>query len=185
MRPCAMPTPPLPPGVYPRRFIDARGTQRPPAASQHTALLSRAPVYWRRSAACPARLSKRGSPRNRKRARDPSGLELHARGDDHHLGRLSERLAMRMRLHFMRDILPRRASESIRVEQPPPPSAPAIEHVGTSVAAFVGPTTTGPREAPVHVTSVVEYERTFGGLDADDTGLRFGSSLRTVAGARG
>jgi uncharacterized protein len=78
---------------------------------------------------------------------------------------------MRTRLRFMRDIIPRRASEPILVEQPLLLSTRAIEGVGTSVAAFVGPTTTGPREAPVHITSMVEYERTFGGLDADDTGI--------------
>jgi phage tail sheath protein FI len=78
---------------------------------------------------------------------------------------------MRTPLRFMRDIIPRRARESIRVEQPLPTPAPAIEGVGTSVAAFVGPTATGPREAPVHITSMVDYQRTFGGLDADDTGI--------------
>ena len=71
----------------------------------------------------------------------------------------------------MREALPRRATEPIRVQQPLSSSPPAIEGVGTSVAAFLGPTTSGPRDTPVHVTSMVEYERTFGGLDADDTGM--------------
>jgi phage tail sheath protein FI len=71
----------------------------------------------------------------------------------------------------MRETLPRRASEPVPAQQPLSSSAPAIEGVGTSVAAFLGPTTTGPRDRPVHVTSMAEYERTFGGLDADDTGI--------------
>jgi Bacteriophage tail sheath protein len=67
--------------------------------------------------------------------------------------------------------LPRRASDPIRVEQPVSSSGPAIQGVATSVAAFLGPTDSGPRETPVHVTSFVEYQRTFGGPDADDTGI--------------
>lgn len=69
----------------------------------------------------------------------------------------------------MREALPRHASEP--KQQPLSSSARAIEGVGTSVAAFLGPTTSGPRDTPVHVTSMVEYEPTFGGLDADDTGM--------------
>jgi phage tail sheath protein FI len=71
----------------------------------------------------------------------------------------------------MRESLPRRAIDPIRLQQPVTSSGPAIQGVGTSVAAFLGPTTTGPRDSPVHVTSVAEYERTFGGPDADDTGM--------------
>ena len=71
----------------------------------------------------------------------------------------------------MRETLPRRASEPLRSQQPLSSSAPAIEGVGTSVAAFLGPTSKGPHETPVRVTSMAEYERTFGGLDADDTGI--------------
>ena len=48
---------------------------------------------------------------------------------------------------------------------------PPIEGVPTSIAAFVGPTTSGPVESPVRVTGMTEYEQTFGAPDADDTGV--------------
>ena len=48
---------------------------------------------------------------------------------------------------------------------------PPIEGVPTSITAFVGPTTSGPVETPIRVTSRSEYERTFGAPDASDTGL--------------
>jgi phage tail sheath protein FI len=71
----------------------------------------------------------------------------------------------------MKETWPQRAGELVRVGQPLSPSAPTIQGVGTSVAAFLGPTTSGPRNTPIRVTSFSEYERTFGGLDADDTGM--------------
>jgi uncharacterized protein len=100
------------------------------------------------------------------------GLELRLAASDHHvLDRLSERLSLGTRLRSLRETLPRRASEPKRFQQPLSSSAAAIQGVGTSVAAFLGPTTSGPRDTPVHVASMAEYERAFGGLDADDTGM--------------
>lgn len=58
----------------------------------------------------------------------------------------------------------------VRVKGPadlPPP----IERVPTSIAAFVGPTTSGPVESPVRMAGMAEYEQTFGAPDADDTGV--------------
>ena len=58
----------------------------------------------------------------------------------------------------------------VRIKGPadlPPP----IEGVPTSIAALVGPTTSGPVETPTRVTSMAEYEQTFGAPDADDTGV--------------
>jgi phage tail sheath protein FI len=63
------------------------------------------------------------------------------------------------------------AAKPVRAQEPLFPSGPPIEGVPSSVAAFLGPTTTGPRDTPVQVRSVVEYERTFGRLGADDTGI--------------
>jgi phage tail sheath protein FI len=92
-------------------------------------------------------------------------------GDDHLLDRLFEGLSLGKRLPFMKETFDRRASEPERIQQPLSVSPPVIQGVGTSVAAFLGPTTSGPRNTPIRVTSLVEYERTFGGLDADDTGV--------------
>ena len=50
-----------------------------------------------------------------------------------------------------------------------------IEGVATSVAAFVGRTEIGPVDEPVHITSVVDYERAFGGLSAS---VGMGPSVR-------
>jgi phage tail sheath protein FI len=58
----------------------------------------------------------------------------------------------------------------VRIKSPtdlPPP----IEGAPTSIAAFVGPTTSGPVERPVRVAGMAEYEQTFGPLDGDDTGV--------------
>ncbi|MGH3091054.1 MAG: hypothetical protein ACRDOG_01800, partial [Gaiellaceae bacterium] len=58
----------------------------------------------------------------------------------------------------------------VRIKGPadlPPP----IERVPTSIAAFVGPTTSGPVESPVRMAGMAEYEQTFGDPDADDTGV--------------
>jgi hypothetical protein len=41
----------------------------------------------------------------------------------------------------------------------------------TSNAAFLGPTTSGPHDTPVLVTSMADYEHTFGVPGADDTGV--------------
>lgn len=57
------------------------------------------------------------------------------------------------------------------VERQLAPSAPPIQGVPTSIAAFLGPTTIGPRDTPVQVTSIAEYEQTFGAPAADDTGV--------------
>jgi|RhiMethySRZTD1v2_1073278.scaffolds.fasta_scaffold110901_3 phage tail sheath protein FI len=71
----------------------------------------------------------------------------------------------------MKETWDRRASEPVRVEEPLSASPSVIQGVGTSVAVFLGPTTSGPRNTPIHVTSFFEYQQTFGGLDADDTGM--------------
>lgn len=65
----------------------------------------------------------------------------------------------------------RRAADALPIEPSPAPSAPPIQGVATSTAAFLGPTTSGPHDTTVLVTSTAEYIRTFGALDADDTGV--------------
>jgi uncharacterized protein len=90
-------------------------------------------------------------------------------GDDQVVSRPSDRLSLGVRLRSLTGRL--RAARPVPVGQPLIPSAPAIQGITTSVAAFLGPTTTGPRDTPVQVTSMVEYEQTFGALDADDTGV--------------
>jgi uncharacterized protein len=67
--------------------------------------------------------------------------------------------------------LSRRAIEVVPIDLPLPPPAPAIQGVPTSIAAFLGPTTSGPHDSSVLVTSMVDYERTFGVPGADDTGV--------------
>jgi phage tail sheath protein FI len=71
----------------------------------------------------------------------------------------------------MKETFDRRASEPVLIQPPLSASPSVIQGVGTSVSVFLGPTTSGPRNTPIQVTSFVEYERTFGGLDADDTGM--------------
>lgn len=61
--------------------------------------------------------------------------------------------------------------EVVPIDLPLAPSAPSIQGVPTSIAAFLGPTTSGPEDSPVLVTSMVDYEHTFGAPDADDTGV--------------
>jgi phage tail sheath protein FI len=92
-------------------------------------------------------------------------------GDDHLLSRLSDRPSFGARLRSLTERIPGRAAEPVRVQEPLFSSGAPIEGVPSSVAAFLGPTTAGPRDTPVEVTSVVEYERTCGGLGADDTGI--------------
>jgi uncharacterized protein len=92
-------------------------------------------------------------------------------GDDHLLSRLSDRLSLGIRLRSVAERLSLRAAEPVSVQQPVVSSGPPIQGVPSSVAAFLGPTTAGPRDTPVQVTSLNDYEQTFGGLDADDTGI--------------
>jgi phage tail sheath protein FI len=50
-----------------------------------------------------------------------------------------------------------------------------IEGVATSVTAFVGRAAIGPLDDPIHITSLVDYERAFGGLGAS---VGMGPSVR-------
>jgi Bacteriophage tail sheath protein len=81
-----------------------------------------------------------------------------------------ERRLFGTRLRSVSESLRDRASERMPVREQGS-SSRLIEGVATSVAAFLGPTSTGPRETPVHVASMADYVRTFGELDADDTGI--------------
>jgi phage tail sheath protein FI len=47
-----------------------------------------------------------------------------------------------------------------------PSAVRTITGVPTSIAAFVGAAPRGPTDQPVHITSLADYERAFGGLDA-------------------
>jgi hypothetical protein len=92
------------------------------------------------------------------------------RGDDRFLSRPSDRWLLGTRLRSSAGRLSRRAIEVVPIDLPLAPPAPAIQGVPTSNAAFLGPTASGPQDSPVLVTSMAEYERTFGAPGADDTG---------------
>ena len=46
-----------------------------------------------------------------------------------------------------------------------PSGVHTITGVATSIAAFVGATERGPTDRPVHITSLADFQRTFGAVD--------------------
>jgi phage tail sheath protein FI len=93
-------------------------------------------------------------------------------GDDRSLSRPSDRWLLGARFRSSAARLSRRAVEVVPIDLPLSPPAPPIQAVQTSTAAFLGPTASGPHDTPVLVTSMVDYEQTFGMAGAaDDTGV--------------